>query len=679
MKNWNLIKTAVSAFVLLHSVVILQAQKLPMKFGNIESAQFDIKAYDKDTSAEALILGDYGESAIFLDQNDGFVLEYSRHFRAKIFKKTAYDLANQHLFLHNSASGKERVVTLKGTVYNMEKGKIVESDLEKTMILEEKIDNKTKEMKFTLPNVREGSIIEFYYKVRSDFMSIPDWQFQHTIPALWSEYRVTYPEYFVFKKLQKGYLAFDVSENSMKPFSMTIRETTRSEGWVATSTTESYQIKYEENFFRWVKNDVPAFREEPYMNALVNYQSAIEFELSAYAPPRGLVNNFSMTWEKINQEMLDDEDFGLQIKRGGFLKDVVAQVKGSGNDPVKQMISAYNFVRSNMKWDRRNRVYVTTSLRNAFDKKSGSSADINLMLVALLKELGMESNPVILSTRNNGLIHPAQIMISQFNYVIASVKIGDKTYLLDATEKSGAYNLLPARCINGQGRIITEVNPDWIDLNPATRYEYTNVIKASIGSDGMITGNMQRSFGNYAALDKRSEVQEKNSQDEYVRSLESSHKGLSVSKFELIGIDSLSKPFKENLDVEVSDYAQPTGNIIALTPLLFDQWETNPFKLEDRKFPVDFTYPQLYRDIINYTIPDGYTLDEKPADLIVAMPDGKTRFTYRMRVDGNQLQISSTLDIGRALYTYDEYAILKEFFSKVVTKQAEKVVFKKST
>ena len=161
--------------------------------------------------------------------------------------------------------------------------------------------------------------------------------------------------------------------------------------------------------------------------------------------------------------------------------------------------------------------------------------------------------------------------------------------------------------------------------------------------------------------------------------MESNNKGLTVQKFELIGIDSLNKPYKENLDIEVSDYAQIAGNIISLTPLLYDQWSSNPFKLEDRKFPVDFTYPHIYRDIINYTIPEGYVLDEKPEDLIMALPDGKTKFAYRMRVDGNTLQISSTLDIGKSLYTYEEYVSLKEFFAKMVSKQAEKVVLKKST
>ena len=155
-----------------------------MKFGKIDPAYFEMKVYDKDTSAEALILGDYGESQIIYDQNEGFVVEYSRHFRAKVFKKSGYDLANQELILYHNGNGQEKIVALKGSVYNMENGKVVESTLEKSMIFQEEMDSRHTEQKFTLPNVREGSILEFYYKVRSDFWSLPDWQFQHDIPAL---------------------------------------------------------------------------------------------------------------------------------------------------------------------------------------------------------------------------------------------------------------------------------------------------------------------------------------------------------------------------------------------------------------------------------------------------------------------------------------------------------------
>ena len=680
MKNVFFLFSSLLLSLLWCTTNISIAQKLLMKYGKIEELEyFGMKNFVKDSLAEALVLGDYGETKIIFDKKDGYVLEYSRHFRAKIFTKAGYDWATNSVILYHAYSENEKLSILKGSVYNMENGKVVESELEKNMINEEIIDNKRTEYKFTLPNVREGSIIEYTYKIRSPFMRIPNWRFQYTIPALWSEYRVSYPEYFTFKLLQKGYLAFDVSEETIKPVIISILETEQNPMDLVThSTNSTYEIKYKDNCHRWVKNDVPSFREEPYMNALINYISAMEFELASYTPTSGLTRNYTQTWEKINDDLLIDEDFGSQIRRGGFLKDVAVQIKSKTSDQLKQMIASYDYVRNSMKWDERNRVYVTQSLRSAWDKKSGSSADINLMLVDLLKEMGIESDPVILSTRSNGMIHPAQIMVNQFNYVIASAKIGEITYLMDATEKVCPYNMLPSRCINGQGRIISYERPGWIDLNGTLRYAYTNIVTAAVGKDGTITGKMQRIFGNYAALDKRNEIKNNKDNDAYIRSLENLNKGLLISSYELSNIDSTYKTYNENLTVVISDYSMMTGNIISFSPMLFDQLTSNPFRLEDRKFPVDFIYPRIYKNIITYDIPEGYILDEKPADLVMATPDGKTKFSYRLALIGNKLQISCTVDIGKSLYNGDEYAMLKEFYNMLVSKQAEKVVLKKT-
>ncbi len=203
MNKKHLIGIFAFCLLIFNTFCVLQAQKLTMKFGKIDPAHFQMNAYAKDTSAEALILGDYGESQIVYDPEEGFIVEYSRHFRAKVFKKSGYDLANQEIILYHYGNGQQKVLSLKGSVYNMENGKVVESVLDKSMIFDEEIDTRHTDHKFTLPNVREGSILEFYYKVRSDFWSLPDWEFQHDIPALWSECRVSYPEYFFSKGYRK--------------------------------------------------------------------------------------------------------------------------------------------------------------------------------------------------------------------------------------------------------------------------------------------------------------------------------------------------------------------------------------------------------------------------------------------------------------------------------------------
>lgn len=645
-----------------YSFISVDAQKLPMKFGKIDPEAFNIKVYEQDTSAEALILGDYGQTTIELDHEYDLVLTHTRHLRVKIFKKSALHWATGNIILYNYGTLREEVSTLKGVVYNMENGNIVKSSLEKSMIFDNPIDKKHTEKKFTLPNVREGSIIEYTYTMRSTIVGdIPGWNFQYTVPALFSEYRVTYPEWFYFKRLMKGYLVLDVNDDVKNPAPMRSPD----------------QISYMLQQHRMIKNNVPAFKEEPYMNALSNYISNVDYELATFTPPYGMIKNFTRTWEAINEEMLKDEDFGWQIKYRLFLKETADMLMAQYTDNNQRIAAAYEFIRNRMKWNGSSRIYVTTSLKAAWEKMSGSSADINLMLVTLLKHMDFDAEPVILSTRSNGMVHPGQIMLGQFNYVIASVKVDDNMYLFDATEKACPYNMLTSRCINGQGRVISNKRPGWVDLNSTQRFEHTNMVNATIQNSGQITGTIQHQYGNYAALNKRIEIATQGDHDKYIREVENDHQGMTINKFELVDLDSLYKPFKEVFEVEISDVSSVAGNLISFSPILYPEWTSNPFKMDKRTFPVDFIYPRIYRDIINYILPEGYVVDEKPENIVMSMPDGKTKFTYRLAVRDNLLQVMSTLDIGKSLYTADEYEFLKQFYGSVVSKQNEKIVLKK--
>ena len=67
-------------------------------------------------------------------------------------------------------------------------------------------------MKFTLPNARQGSIVEVSYRVVSDFLfNFQDWEFQHSIPTRWSEYRAVIPEYFYYERYTQGYVPLTIN------------------------------------------------------------------------------------------------------------------------------------------------------------------------------------------------------------------------------------------------------------------------------------------------------------------------------------------------------------------------------------------------------------------------------------------------------------------------------------
>lgn len=667
-------------FFLISSLSV-SAQKPLMKYGKIDIETLKMSSYDKDTTAPALILGDYGETNVKLSLDEGWYYVFTRHQRIKIFKKSAYDLANQKVYLTKYNSKSDRINGLKAVSYNLENGKIVESEMGKSAVFEEEVDNHNFTVNFTIPNVKEGSIIEYTYTIKSPYIFfIPDWSFQSEIPAVWSEYRVSYPEYFEYKKLQKGYLLFNINEYTTKPVTISIMSSERPDPLTGRSAGLSTdKISYSDQVYRYMINNVPAFYAEPYMNAVKNYVSSIEFELGAFNPPQGMTTNFYNSWVKVNEELLKDDQFGIQLKHSGFLKDYVNAIQASTPDSMIKMITAFNFVKHRMRWNNANSFYVSKSLKDAFDKQTGNSADINLLLVLMLKELGLDADPVILSTRENGQLHPAQIMLNKFNYVIAKCTIGQKTYLLDATEKNCPYTLLPYRCLNGTGRIISNKKTDWIDLNSRQKYDYTSMFDLSIGTDGRISGSMNIVLNNYAALVYRNDILSKNSQEDYARDFENENPGVALSKLEIINLDSLYKPLVEKGNIEVSNACMVAGNLLTFNPMLFEQVASNPFKLPKREYPVDYGYPRQYKYVFQYNIPDGYSVEELPPDIYITLPEGKAKFISNVKLLGNKIFVNSILDIHNPLFGSEDYEALKEFYDKVVKREATMLVLKKTS
>ena len=102
------------------------------KFGDAPIEYLEMKYYDKDSTAEAVILGDFGRTSFIYDQfNDGFLLTFTRHTLIKIFNSNGYEWANIEISLYNDSGLKEEVGSLKGFTYNLVDGKVEKTKLDR--------------------------------------------------------------------------------------------------------------------------------------------------------------------------------------------------------------------------------------------------------------------------------------------------------------------------------------------------------------------------------------------------------------------------------------------------------------------------------------------------------------------------------------------------------------------
>jgi hypothetical protein len=653
------------------------SQKPFMKFGNIPKEDLTMTKYLKDSTAGAVVLGDFGTTKFNYSQQDGFTLEFMRHVRIKILDKRELNQADFSIVLYNGIGGdKEDYSSLKAITYNLENGKEVKTKLERNGIFEEIADKNHKLVKFNLPNVKEGSVLDVTYTITSPFLfNLNNWRFQSSIPTVRSEYHVNIPEYYYYKNWITGYIPIIKTEESNTETYMFKRESEMTKIGPQNGGVDKFEIPF--NHWTYVAENIPAFIPEPYITTINDYLGYVEFELVSKNFPGTVVKYFTSTWENINEELMNDEDFGKQLNRSGHFKDIVTKINASANDPQSKMILAYESIKNKLVWDRRYNCKPNSGIVKPFNAGGGSSAEINLNLIALLRELGLEANPVLVSTRSNGMLKPGQVILSQFNHVIASAQINDKLFLLDATDPYCPYFMLPPNSLNGKGLMVSKTGYKWVDLYSQLVSKKTLFGQFSINNNLEFEGKISNSCENYSALEIRKEIKAKTSLDEYQKDLEKKFDVSEINELQIDNIDSLYKPIILSMNIKMNDKSTAGNGMFYFNPVLIERINENYFKKDTREYPVDFNYPFLTKYIFLITIPDGYEVVELPKPTKIALPDNGGKFSYVIMNEGKNINLTCELSINQTLFPAPNYPELKKFYEIVVAKMAEQVVLKK--
>lgn len=609
-------------------------------FGNISMTEMTMSVYPKDSSAKAVIIFNKGEVTL----DDRLSATIKRHVRIKFFDQSEInDWANMTVRLSRLGSSINKV---KGSAYNLENGIIVESKMNEDAIFKTKVNRYFEEVKFVVPNVRAGTVIEFSYTIRASASSLPSWQFQYKVPVIETEYKAFIPPYYDFRQDVIGYLQPE--------------HTIASKGGSET----------------WTLKEVPAFKEEPFMTTLDDYISRIDFHLSKVDIPGQETIHVLKTWGSVVSSLMQEEDFGGQIRASNFLKKILEEEVGEEKDPKKIVTKLYEYVKRSVDWNGYTDVIPDHLFKKVLDDKKGSSSEINLLLVTLLKKAGLEAYPVALSTRDYGAIRAFVPKINQFNDLICSVMISEKRILLDATDKFLPMNALPLRCMNEVGLLIDEKDAEWIPIE-ATRSRLAVTTNVTINESGELIGDLKINREGIAASNCRNTIKSKGEKD-YVKDLFFG-KSWEVQKSSFENIENGNGALSEAHTISITDHLQDVGERIFFNPLVYGIQEDNPFKTEVREYPVDFG--TSFEDIIlsKVNVPSDYEIEELPQSKAFALPAGAGKFFYSTNKTGNTVTVTCQLIINKSKFMPEEYHILREFYTQVVAKQAEQLVLRKKS
>lgn len=616
------------------------------KWGKPTEAELTMAEYEADKDADAAELYKTVDVSYGVVNGD-FRVYYRVKCRLKVLKPEGKRVADVSISYREPETNRLRhevVAGLKAVAYNLENGKLTKTKMESDMVHRERIDKEWMRLKFSVPQVRVGTVIEYEYRIESDFFyDLRDWYAQSDIPVLYTRYELSVPEWF----------SFNINETGMVRM-----ESTRSSG---NMDIEGTPLSTNERTF--VGSNLPALKDDDYVWCARDYGCKVTHELKGIYVPGAVYKNYTSTWEDIDKMLMDDEEFGGRLKKSSPLKEeIVAAGIPQIADRQQRAAAVWQLLRKRVRWDGDYALWAKSGAK-VLKEGTGSNADINFLYINMLHDAGLEAVPVVLRLRSLGRLPMTHASLKYLSTFVVGIADTDSTYCyMDASAEDGYLNVLPARLLVDMARIIRKSGSgEWLNLQAPARSQESTVGQAALGTDGLISGQRSSNYSGEAAARLRRKWRTAQDSTEVIHQMQEGS-GAQIQSYRLDGRHDFSPKVREI--VEFTKQCDTAGDMIYLNPFVFTPISNSPFTTTERSLPVEFPYPQKETLNVILTLPEGYTVEEVPKPIIVKVDGATARIISSL--SGQQLTMQYQLTLSRIFYSQQQYGDLKAFFDKLV-------------
>ena len=655
-------KNIFKLFVLLAwpMMAVTAQDNVNMKFGKPTQEEMQMTSYQAEPDADAVVLCRLTDVE-YTVQTISFLVDYHEKCRIKVLKPSGTKYAKvvipykQNITVGNNIGGlkvtgfalpmpdgssnsyfedeagsmteevfgtdaDESVEDIKATAFNLEGGKVVKTSLKKSDIVKKKIDDQNYQVEFTVPNVKEGTVIEYEYNIHSQlFWELRDWYAQCEIPVVYAKLDMNIPSYLIFNIEDHGIqrLTYTCTLGSMK--------------FKIVSDPLSNPMTVNTNHYVYIGRDLKGLPKDDYVWNAQDYWAGITAELKQYRLPGMSQMDYAKTWEQIDEMVLSSDDLGMHLNDHSPLANELKEAGMEGIANLRERVAAvYKLVMSKVKWN--GKYELSPGMTSETLKKGGgSNADINLLLIQSLQDVGLTAAPVILRARDLGMMpynFPSIHKLSTFIVGVA-MPTGGNIYL-DATNKNGWLNVLPEVLLVERARMVQKgKKSEWVNLQKVQKTEKNTTIEATLSADGTLSGKQTT----------RNE-----------------------------GGETVESVFTKK--------GQVTDGQISICPFP-DKMIENPFTAKTRMMPVEFPRVSSDRIIINMTLPEGYVVEGEPRNTTVTTADKGIEGRVLTILTEGHVQMSCQFSINKIAHPEKDYADLRQIFDLLSKYTSEQLIIKK--
>ncbi|MBO4822388.1 MAG: hypothetical protein J5548_13110 [Prevotella sp.] len=630
-----------------------------MKFGKPTKEEMQMTTYEAEPDAEAVVLCRL-TNVEYTVQSTSFLVDYHEKCRIKVLKPSGARFAKvtipyqKNMSVGNNISGlkitgfalpmpggssnsyfedeagsmtegvygtdnDESVEDIKATAFNMEGDKVVKTALKKSDIVNKKIDNQNYLVEFTVPNVKEGTVIEYEYNIHSQlFWELRDWYAQCEIPVVYAKLDMDIPSYLIFNIEDHGIqrLTYTCTAGSLK--------------FKLLSDPLANPMTVTTNHYVYLGQNLAGMPKDDFVWNAQDYWAGITAELKNYRLPGMSQMDYAKTWEQIDEMILGSDDLGIHLNDHSPLANELKEAKVEEIANQRERVAAvYKLVMDKVKWNGKYELSPAPT-SETLKKGGGSNADINLLLIQTLHDAGFTAAPVLLRTRDLGLLpynFPSVRKLSTFIVGVVMPTAGN--IYLDASNKNGWLNMLPEVMLVERARMVQKGKSQWVNLQKVSKSEKITTIEAQLSADGTLSGKQ-----------------------------------------------TIRNEGGETKETNYTKKGQVTNGQINICPFP-DHMIVNPFTAETRKMPVEFPSLRSERIIINITLPEGFVVDGAPRNTTVTTADKGIEGRILTTSSENRVQMSCQFSINNISYPEKDYADLRQLFDMLSAYTSEQLIVKK--
>jgi cellulose synthase operon protein C len=301
-------------------------------------------------------------------------------------------------------------------------------------------------------------------------------------------------------------------------------------------------------------------------------------------------------------------------------------------------------------------------------RRFGDCKDKAALMIALLREVGVAAELVLVRTRRGGHLDSDPASLAIFDHAIVYVPKLDR--YLDGTAEFSGLRELPAQ---DQGVVVLRIGPRGSVLTqtpvlPSSENHVERRWRVALEPSGDARVDEELIIRGQAAPNWREHYQtEGERKDRYGRVWSGRFSGARLDAVAMPGIQDRNAPVTVRAAVTVPRLARGSGAgglDLPVTGRDADFVRTYA-RLSTRQHELVLGYPWRHDEELTYVLPPGWRLaaGAPPARRVVETPFG--RFSLGVEIDGSVLRVRSSLDVVRARIGAEDYPRFRAFLLEV--------------